>query len=567
MFVRAYHSSSVKIKTFQEANNLSADLLVNVTLQSGADELIVSMDLFSSELSSVTCQDNDLSLTFTNQDTYEAAISDWEWVNLAQNRNFIMIVNYGGCDAEDGRQPWVVTGATYDATHFNVQFNATQKSWSELGNDMSIEWGSYVAPTPSTTAKRFSLGSLLPSISKSLGTHTLSLAHTIDKTFFSKTTQSGLDFSVNCNNCATKGSLAISGKITVGGTNSLTVTAVPQDIELDLGLELDVSGTLGSGWQKDFQLFTAGIPGFSIVDVIEIGPQFSIGAGFDLSGVAGTASISSGITANIPNSATASLDILGSDTSFTGWTPTISHQPIQVTAEIDGSLQIYTEVDLDIGITAFGAGYGAGFTLKVPDVTLNVGAGFNNLGFCPGNKDMFGVTFDGGVGADLSMNAYSESKDVKTNKWSKDLFNKPDLFTFPSACIAIGNTAPTSPIKMSSTSSATTTTHSSTSSATKATSTTKASSTSSKIITSSSAKPTGTTSRVSTLSSKISSVNRSSSASSHPSSTLSTKASPSSSSSKLSGTAPAYATKPAGYYAYPTKPAGYYSGKLRRHVQ
>lgn len=548
---------------------MSADLLVNVTLRSGADELVVSMDLFSSELRSVTCQDNDLSLTFTNQATYQAAISDWDWVNLAENRTFIMIVNYGGCDEEDGRQPWVVTGATYDPTHFNVQFAATQKSWSELGNDISIEWGSYVAPTPSTKAKRLSWGDFIPTTN--LGTHTLSLAHTIDTTFFNKTTQSGLDFSVNCHNCATKGSLAISGKVTGGSTVSVTMEAVPQDIEFDLGLELDVSGTLGSGWQKDFQLFTAGLPGFSITKILTVGPQFSIGAGFDLSGVAGTASISSGLTANIPNSATASLDILGGDTTFTGWAPTISYQPITVNAEVDGSLGIYTEVDLDIGLTVFETGYGAGFTLKVPDVTLNVGAGFNNMGFCPNNRDMFGVTFDGGIGVDLSMNAYSESEGVKTNKWSKDLYKKADLFTFPSACIPIGNDAPKSLIKMSSTSIATTTAQSSTNS------TAKASSTPSMIVTSSSTKPSGTTSMPSSISTSshisigtLTSIGSATGTISvsyqpYPISTLSTKASASFSSySSVSGafTAPVSGTAP----AISTKPTGYIEGRLRRYV-
>ncbi|CAJ2509489.1 Uu.00g145150.m01.CDS01 [Anthostomella pinea] len=441
-----------------EPSNVS-DLLVNVTLASGQDELLISTDSFSSELSSVSCQDNDLSLTFTNQDTYNAAIKDWDWVNFADNHTFVMIVNYGGCGEADERQPWIVTGATYDATTFNVQFAATQKSWTEINNEMTVEWGSYIQATSASVNKRITFSKTL--------SHTFDLTHDMDTTLFSKATQSGLDFNVDCQNCGTKGSIAISGKISyklLDGVQSLEITATPSNIEFDLGLAFGISGNLTDDWSKSFNILNTGLPGFSIPEILEVGPIFSIDAGFDLKAVQGSASISSGITAKIPNSATATLDIVGTDdSSFSGWEPTISTLPIEVSAEVDGSLELFTSVGLDIGVTAFGAGFGAGFTLKIPDVTLNVGAEFDNLGACEGHNETFGVKFSGGVGADLSMNAYAESKDVKTQKWEKDLLNKPDIYAFPSQCLPFG-AAPSSPISVSSTSVATTTAPSSTSS-------------------------------------------------------------------------------------------------------
>jgi hypothetical protein len=95
------------------------------------------MDYFAQDLKFVTC-DNDLSLTFTDNATYTAAINDWDWVNFYGNRNFIMVVNYGGCDADDARQPWIVTNAEYDNPSSTVHFTAYQTTWKDLNNTLII---------------------------------------------------------------------------------------------------------------------------------------------------------------------------------------------------------------------------------------------------------------------------------------------------------------------------------------------------------------------------------------------------------------------------------------------
>jgi hypothetical protein len=214
-----------------------------------------------------------------------------------------------------------------------------------------------------------------------------------------------------------------------------------------VNLKFDISGKLVSDYKPDqLNLFNAPLPGFGIPEILDVGPIFSIDAGLSFSGIEGDASIEKGITAKIDNSAVAELNILGSGTNtFSGWTPTVSTTNLTLDAEISATLELYTQLSVDIGLQILGSGFGAGISLKVPDVNLALGAEYNNQGACPGNKDVFGVKFDGGIGVDLNINAYTEKDDVKTVQFQHDLYNNPNIFGFPSVCLPFGG-APKVPI-------------------------------------------------------------------------------------------------------------------------
>jgi hypothetical protein len=300
------------------------------------------------------------------------------------------------------------------------------------------EWGTSVGQAPTSQKRDYKLSG-----------HLLDLSHTFSPTLYSKTNISGIDFEIDCDNCGAKGGLEISGNIETswGIPKGLTVTATPQDIEIDVNLKFDISGKLVSDYKPDqLNLFNAPLPGFGIPEILDVGPIFSIDAGLSFSGIEGDASIEKGITAKIDNSAVAELNILGSGTNtFSGWTPTVSTTNLTLDAEISATLELYTQLSVDIGLQILGSGFGAGISLKVPDVNLALGAEYNNQGACPGNKDVFGVKFDGGIGVDLNINAYTEKDDVKTVQFQHDLYNNPNIFGFPSVCLPFGG-APKVPI-------------------------------------------------------------------------------------------------------------------------
>ncbi|KAM3081346.1 hypothetical protein ACMFMG_004815 [Clarireedia jacksonii] len=347
-----------------------------------------------------------------------------------------MINNWGDCaaSAESGRQPWIVSNIDqYDQENFIVNFNATLSTWDIVAANSVIEFGSM----PSTVSKRDD------TLQKSFG---ISLAHTLPQVFFSKATNSGLDFSIGCPGCATTGTINVVGKIVLStflkvptGVKSISISATPQGVGANLALGFDVSGTLGSGWQKDWNLITAGLPGWQIPGILVVGPQFSVDAGFALSGISGSASISAGINVAIPDSSSAVLGITGVDSSSNGWVPTVTPQTPKVSVEVDGHLELFVEMGVDIGLTILGKyGFGGGVYLRVPDVKLDLGAEFNTQGACPGSKDVFGVTFDCTVGVNLGLGVYTESGGNKDWKANHTIYQNEALITPINKCFPLG---------------------------------------------------------------------------------------------------------------------------------
>ncbi|KAI9642138.1 hypothetical protein NHQ30_008940 [Ciborinia camelliae] len=413
---------------------------VNVTLNTGETELVISTEHFADSLTDVQCT-NDLILTFKDNSTFQAAIADWSWVNFHENRTFFMINNWGPCAAasESGRQPWVVHGVDiYDEQNFIVNFNATLSDWDDVMSGAVIEFG---AMSSSTSSKRSY------TISQSLS---LNLAHTLPQTFFSKSTNSGLDFSIDCPGCATTGSISVTGKVVMGTTigiptsvKSVSISATPQGVGANLALGFGVSGTLGSGWSKDWNLITVGLPGWSIPKIIDLGPQFSVDAGFALSGIEGSAQISAGIDVKIPDSSSAVLGISGVDSSFHGWIPTVTPQTPKVSVEVDGHLNLFTELGLDVGLTVLSKyGFGGGLFLRIPDVNIDLGAEFNTQGVCPGSADVFGVKLGATVGVDLGLGVYTESGGNKHWKANTTIYQNSNLITPIDKCFPLGPTLP-----------------------------------------------------------------------------------------------------------------------------
>ncbi|KAF7956181.1 hypothetical protein EAE96_005101 [Botrytis aclada] len=413
---------------------------VNVTLNTGETELVISTEHFADSLTDVQCN-GDLILSFKDNATFQDAIADWSWVNFHENRTFFMINNWGACAAasESGRQPWIVHGVdVYDEQNFIVNFNATLSDWDEVMSGAVIEFGAMSAPSSSKRTD---------TVSKTLS---LNMAHSLPQTFFSKSTNNGLDFSIDCPGCATTGTIDVQGKIIMNtiigiptSVKSISITATPKGLGANLALGFSVSGTLGSGWTKDWNLVTVGLPGWSIPKIIDLGPQFTVDAGFTLSGIEGSASISAGVNIAIPDSSSAVLGIDGVDSSFKGWIPTATPQTPKVSVEVDGSLELYTELGLDVGLTVLSKwGFGGGLFLRIPEVKIDLGAEFNTQGVCPGSADVFGVTLGATVGVDLNLGVYTESGGDKSWKAKTSIYTNDNLITPIDKCFPLGPTLP-----------------------------------------------------------------------------------------------------------------------------
>jgi hypothetical protein len=337
---------------------LAENVMVNLTLATGESQMILSMDHFKEELQDVDC-DGSLVLTFKSESTYQDAINDWEWVNFNDQRTFVMIVNYGDCSPESGRQPWVVSAASYDNSKFKVRFTAVQTEWYDLTNPYEISWGSYAPATGSALAARWNPFDVIDDLTSANWNpkFDVSLAHSIPATLWEKSTSSGLDLSIGCDSCGTTGKLTIAGKLKGSllrlSIDEAYVEATPSNVGAEFNPTFTVSGELSSEWKKSWEIVKVPLSTFSIPLVFSVGPELRLSAGFELSAVQGSATVKTGISAKIPDSASAKVDFHGSDTHVDGWKPVITTKPITLEAQVQGTLTIYTAVGVDIGMTIF----------------------------------------------------------------------------------------------------------------------------------------------------------------------------------------------------------------------
>lgn len=334
-----------------------------MTLETGDDELVISMERFAGELRKVDCS-SDMMMEFVSESTYQAAIAEWDWVNLHEKHTFIIVANYEGCGTGESRDPWVVSNAHYDDPHQTVYLKAMKKTWQDVAHTYSLDFGRH---SPVTPTKRG-----LVDVDKSK-TFSIPLATAIPQQFMKPKTIDGITVGIDCSDCATKGSIEITGRVTSSKKSGLTVfniQAAPKAVSADISLTLSASGTLKTAWDQQFNIISISMPGYSIPGVLDIGPALRFDGGLTLSNITGKVGITSGMTATIPDTSKAMLDFIGKKTDITGWIPTIKGKPVSFSASVSAEFDVYLQLALAVGLKCLGNGFSVDLALKLPEVAI-----------------------------------------------------------------------------------------------------------------------------------------------------------------------------------------------------
>jgi hypothetical protein len=320
-----------------------------MTMFTGDEELIVSMERFAQELKAVNCSQN-MMMSFKSNSSYQSAIQSWDWVNFNEQRTFIMIANYPGCGADNTRQPWVVSNVDYDPKHLIVHLNATKKEWTEVAHTYNLDFGQYSAPA-SSKARRMSFDKQV----------NLDLTAILPASFTTSVDiVPNLNVGVTCSNCGTKGTLTLAGHVETSwwDVQTFTITANPTGVQMDLNLGISVSATdpALSFNPAPWDFFTLPLGGFEIPELVTLGPELTLGAGFGIAGVTGTATISTSITGTIPDSSTAVINVLGDNrgATYSGWVPVWSAGPMDVSEKISSSIEVFGNAKVGVALEVIG---------------------------------------------------------------------------------------------------------------------------------------------------------------------------------------------------------------------
>ena len=353
-----------------------------------------------SAVKDITCpSENDLHLTFSTSDLFDKATDDWP----KSGSLFNLIDNTEGCGKTDQRTFFQVESYSMDKDTLSVQAKGKQLSATDpqIVNSFSADWG-HVRPTstavdtsmitnaPTPNEKRcFGCGFISKAkngighvISKGKGevsaikskgegllpTGVVSSASTINVNLEPKETKSPSPWgdavnmqtvdgvTVWCIDCGMHGDILFDGSMSVGLTEpflkagSLDVEAKNFKIPMTFGFQAQ-DAKLGRK-SFTFTILTAGLPGFSIPDVFNIGPQFTLGVSFTVA-LSASGNLEAGVNMAWPD-AKAHLDLVNKDSgaSANGWTPTVD-KVFNVSngqLAINGSLGVPLSIGVDISI-------------------------------------------------------------------------------------------------------------------------------------------------------------------------------------------------------------------------
>lgn len=168
---------------------------------------------------------------------------------------------------------------------------------------------------------------------------------------------------INCNGCGTTGTLVFAGHIEAslfGGLEKFELSATPNNIAANLDLEVLFEGEVDyvglDPFAKEFTLLQLPLPsGWKIPGILTFGPNVQINAGFSVDYIGGSASVSTGVSARISDSAVAKVDLASKNpVQISGWIPQIQTQPLVIAAQIDAQVQLYTEIAVAVSLEVLG---------------------------------------------------------------------------------------------------------------------------------------------------------------------------------------------------------------------
>jgi len=325
--------------------------LVSFVVRTRPDQQIIDMEKFSDELTFAHCAEN-MTLRFRSEATFQAVIQSWNWVNSNDARSFVIVGEPDNCNSGDIRDPWLVSQASFDTNTLTAYLDATLKTWGEVADSYTLEFGNMVSPS----RKRYLEASLEGAFHVDLGSKWPSSL--IDK---------GNDifkFTADCVTCGTQGTLSFGGHIEGNSRDGITkvaVSATPRGVRADVNLDIILSGAYHFLGTEEFatnswELIRIPLPaGWVIPRLITVGPTAGVNVGYSLESIEGEAKLSTGMSAIIPEGSSAEINLYSTPRfSHSGWIPEFEFKPVRVEAEVTAKAKIWIEIVTSASLLVFG---------------------------------------------------------------------------------------------------------------------------------------------------------------------------------------------------------------------
>ncbi|KAL4964406.1 uncharacterized protein BDV14DRAFT_200932 [Aspergillus stella-maris] len=387
--------------------------LANLTIDlPGDDETVVSLDRFAHLLRSIDCTNRTMTVGFTNQKAYDHVRKVWNWLNDQDPHKLVVVAGARECGWNAYRVPFYASTIAFNDTSNSATLTGKAIAWREFQN-YELTVGNYNPVSGSKLARTLNLHGRDMDES-------MSLPFDIPLPFPSGQLNtppgvSDLALTWFCSDCGTKGSFDfgfhIETKLGIpqGASISLTPNSVSTTINSRVAIQADLTGSLGHEWE------IGGIPigGISIPGgILDVGPAITFSLGYSVGPLQGSAGVTSGVTASIPDEAELEIDLLDPDVEASGWDADVQAQDVVLDARIVGDVQIYVKASIELSAEALGQGFEAGINLK-PYAGAGLTAQASTDEVCPDSGSNFGVMVypKAGIALNAAVAKASEPED------------------------------------------------------------------------------------------------------------------------------------------------------------
>ena len=300
----------------------AADMVVaNFTVHMpGEVENILSMESFDDMLTSIECNDQGLHLTFEDDATFAYAKKVWDWVNGADNHNFILVAGAGDCKWNDARQPFDVSRLSYDEGRNVAHLTAKAVQWADLAHTYDLQVGHVAAPDAALQRRI----DLTPDISGGV-----SVPFFASFPFGFKVNHEGLTGGIECSNCFTRGRLDFEFVIStvLGVPTGAKLKAAPRGVRAEAQVKVFGGGEVDTPLQEKWDIADVPIAGVSIKDILKLGPNFGVGFGLEVGPASGEFALNARTSLRVPDSAYTEIDLIHPERSRkSSWAPVIERQ-------------------------------------------------------------------------------------------------------------------------------------------------------------------------------------------------------------------------------------------------
>ncbi|RFU76989.1 hypothetical protein TARUN_5236 [Trichoderma arundinaceum] len=386
-------------------------IFANMTLTAAKSFRLLNALNFQDVVESVDCTTEDITMKFASASDLQAAQTAWKWVNQQASNTIIYVAEGDACAGDKGRQPFSVESITYDAGSNTALMAATKAQWRDFAQDASIRITG-AAPT----------GNGARSVSKDVS---IDIGHDFSGPIYS-TTLDGVNLGISCSNCKTQGT--VNADITLSLSNGFQASITTQN---NLGATFEVSltagGSISSPLSTSIPIATVPLAGFSIADVVDIGPQLIIEADATISGFSASATATVGVEASLPDG---SGIVLGQSANIQ---PNIQATGLSMSGSVSVDAKVAPQITLDLAATFLGEGVVGGLVLQAPVLTANFAGAASTAGVTACGNSNAEVSVEVDVGVELD--AFGGFGDASEQPNKVTVFSKSE--TLWKACLVV----------------------------------------------------------------------------------------------------------------------------------